>query len=528
MSFIKDIFNTKKEDTVANQPTIATSTTMATTATTAPTTTTPTTPTTNNTVPTKNENTQIDATTSPDEDVNLDNEDFDKEDEQEQGDTSSVLSKMKGLIGKDTMSLVSLPVYFFEPLTVLQSQCEPLRFINLIEKACELENSLDRMVHVAAFNIALFSSYVRTAKPFNPVLGETYEYVPKDGKYRTVCEQVSHHPPIGIAETSSDRFTLQQESHITTKFWGNSVDIFSLGNNHLHLHQYNDHFSWKVPSSCCHNIIFGKIWVEHHGQMTIVNNTTGEKAVLNFQKAGWFDSVTKKVSGEVLDQNGKKRYIITGIWSEFIDVAKLADDGVTKVEEYPIWRAEADPMEKDNKWKMGAFVQSLNDLTPEYEKILPVTDSRIRGDRRALQHLDNKKSSKEKRAIEEREREKRRERVRLGKVWTPSYFKKVDDAKFGYLWKFNGEYWLERDNRIKQQEPATKQTALSNGLHTDFSSMSLSDEVSSNSSVTNASTNHSREGSFTDKDSVANLVTLAANDSAPVATTDVVEVVPAN
>tara|TARA_B110000285_G_C14948050_1_gene525331 strand:+ start:729 stop:887 length:159 start_codon:yes stop_codon:yes gene_type:complete len=31
-------------------------------------------------------------------------------------------------------------------------------------------------------------------KPFNPLLGETFEYVTR--KYRFLGEQVSHHPPI--------------------------------------------------------------------------------------------------------------------------------------------------------------------------------------------------------------------------------------------------------------------------------------------------------------------------------------------
>ena len=31
-------------------------------------------------------------------------------------------------------------------------------------------------------------------KPFNPLLGETFELVGKD--YRFLAEQVSHHPPI--------------------------------------------------------------------------------------------------------------------------------------------------------------------------------------------------------------------------------------------------------------------------------------------------------------------------------------------
>lgn len=84
-------------------------------------------------------------------------------------------------------------------------------------------------------------------KPFNPVLGETYEYVPASKAFKSLCEQVSHHPPIGIAHSTCDEWTLSQESHIATRFWGTSVDVQSLGDNHLTLHKQDDHYTWKAP-----------------------------------------------------------------------------------------------------------------------------------------------------------------------------------------------------------------------------------------------------------------------------------------
>ncbi|GAM20471.1 hypothetical protein SAMD00019534_036460 [Acytostelium subglobosum LB1] len=406
----------------------------------------------------------------------MDHVDFGKDGEalEPPEDKKKLWTKVSGLIGKDTMSLVSLPVYFFEPLTVLQSQVEPLRFVRLLEKACDLDNSIDRLVYITAFNIALFSSYVRTAKPFNPLLGETFEYIPKNGSYCTLSEQVSHHPPIGVCETSSARFNLQQESWITTKFWGNSVDIFSMGNNHLYLNDHNEHYSWKVPSSCCHNILVGKMWVEHHGTLSIVNHVTGDKAIITFHKSGWFEgNAARKISGEISDANGKKKFLVSGRWNEYIVMTKLDDKG-DKIDEFTIWKAGADPLEKTNKWKLGSFIQSLNEINPDYEHILPPTDSRLRSDRRSLEAGDNKLANKEKSRIEDREREKRRERERTGKPFTPNYFKKVDDPQFGYRWLFNGEYWKEREMRIQKYDAEKS----NNQALTDISSLSMSDDVS--------------------------------------------------
>lgn len=96
------------------------------------------------------------------DDYNFGNEIGDAESAPE--DKKSLWKKVGGLVGKDPMSLVSLPVYFFEPLTVLECQLEPLRFVELIEKASTCSDSIDRLMYLTAFNIAVFSSYTRTGK----------------------------------------------------------------------------------------------------------------------------------------------------------------------------------------------------------------------------------------------------------------------------------------------------------------------------------------------------------------------------
>ena len=41
------------------------------------------------------------------------------------------------------------------------------------------------------------------SKPFNPLLGETYElFLP--GKYKFIAEQVSHHPPVSAFQLFGD------------------------------------------------------------------------------------------------------------------------------------------------------------------------------------------------------------------------------------------------------------------------------------------------------------------------------------
>ncbi len=76
---------------------------------------------------------------------------------------------------------------------MLQRLTEDLEYHELLDKAARCENSLEQMCLIAAFSVSSYSTTVhRTAKPFNPLLGETYELDRlEEFGYRSLCEQVS-------------------------------------------------------------------------------------------------------------------------------------------------------------------------------------------------------------------------------------------------------------------------------------------------------------------------------------------------
>ena len=59
-----------------------------------------------------------------------------KDDQVQQEDRKKLFSKLTGLMGKDIVSLLSLPVSLFEPTSVLQTMVEPLRHSELLFKVC--------------------------------------------------------------------------------------------------------------------------------------------------------------------------------------------------------------------------------------------------------------------------------------------------------------------------------------------------------------------------------------------------------
>lgn len=68
-----------------------------------------------------------------------------------------------------------------------------LEYFELLDKAAKCQSSLEQMCYVAAFSVSSYSTTVhRTGKPFNPLLGETYELDRRrEYGYRSLCEQVS-------------------------------------------------------------------------------------------------------------------------------------------------------------------------------------------------------------------------------------------------------------------------------------------------------------------------------------------------
>lgn len=75
---------------------------------------------------------------------------------------------------------------------MLQRLTEDLEYHELLDHAAKCESSLEQLCYVAAFTVSSYSTTVfRTSKPFNPLLGETFELDRlEENGYRSLCEQV--------------------------------------------------------------------------------------------------------------------------------------------------------------------------------------------------------------------------------------------------------------------------------------------------------------------------------------------------
>ena len=101
-----------------------------------------------------------------------------------------------------------------------------MEYNDLIDQAVGNSDPLMRLAYITAHNITTYTSVERNStKPFNPLLGETYEFV--NDKYRFFAEQVSHHPPISAYHCEGKQ-GYQIFSHTLTKskFTGKNMSFY--------------------------------------------------------------------------------------------------------------------------------------------------------------------------------------------------------------------------------------------------------------------------------------------------------------
>ncbi|XP_035515730.1 oxysterol-binding protein 1-like isoform X10 [Morone saxatilis] len=380
-------------------------------------------------------------------------------------------SIMKNCIGKE-LSKIPMPVNFNEPLSMLQRLSEDLEYYELLDKAAKCQSSLEQMCYVAAFTVSSYSTTVhRTGKPFNPLLGETFELDRlKECGYRSLCEQVSHHPPAAAHHAMSEKgWTLRQEITLASKFRGKYLSIMPLGSIQCLFDKSNNHYSWKKVTTTVHNIIVGKLWIDQSGEIDVVNHKTGDRCHLKFAPYSYFSrDVPRKVTGVVTDKDGKAHYVLSGTWDEKMEFSRVMQSSkgengtegkqrtvyqTLKAKE--IWKKNPLPEGAENMYFFSSLALTLNE--PE-EGVAP-TDSRKRPDQRLMEDGRWDEANAEKQRLEEKQRTTRREREREAvKAVSPSeegahqdnyqalWFEKLDDPASGEtLHVYKGGYWEAKE-----------------------------------------------------------------------------------
>ena len=343
---------------------------------------------------------------------------------------------LKNAIGKD-LSRIPLPVNFNEPLSMLQRTVEDMEYASLLQRASAIPDSLVRIQCVAAFAISPYAATDgRTSKPFNPLLGETFEYTNREFGYRVLCEQVSHHPPISALYCESEYFVFWEEISVKTKFWGKSLEVTPLGTCHLILKKYDEHYYWRKPQTTVNNIILGKLWIDNHGPVCVTNTRTNEICELDLKATTWRGKNAKQIEGKVFDAQGNSIYRIKGHQTKNLVAFSEKDDSF-KV----IWEAKPRPL--DSPYNFSDFSIQLNETLPELESYLCITDSRFRPDQRAMEAGRFDEANRLKALLEETQRERKKQNEQIVE---PVWFKRtVNKITMDEQWEYKGGYWEQRE-----------------------------------------------------------------------------------
>ncbi|XP_045898507.1 oxysterol-binding protein-related protein 6-like isoform X2 [Micropterus dolomieu] len=346
-------------------------------------------------------------------------------------------------IGKD-LSRVSMPIALNEPVSLLQRLSEELEYSELLDIANHIDDPYERMVYVAVFSISgyAWATWRNRYKPFNPVLGETYESHREDRGFHYISEQVSHHPPVSACHADSENFTFWQDQRWKYKFWGKSVEIISSGLVNVTLPKYGDHYEWNKAVTCIHNVLSQQRSLEHYGEV-VIRNTKSDVCTckITFVKSRYWSSDNNKneVQGVVLDRAGEVVHRFGGLWHEGI----VCD---TMPTQKCIWKPNVQPYDHFQFYGFSQYARELNELTPQLKAVLPPTDTRFRPDQRLLEEGKVAEADKKKDEVEEKQRERRKELAKRGEEHIPRFFRKAVNEAGTEVWLYNDTYWnLRKD-----------------------------------------------------------------------------------
>jgi len=276
---------------------------------------------------------------------------------------TSIIDYLKNAIGMD-LTRFSVPVTYNEPTTFLMRMMEvSLNHIYLLNKADKIaaKDPELALLYVAIYSLSVFSSGVQRVKtkPFNPLLGETYEFYDREHEIKFFAEQVSHHPPIGASHIQSEHFEINFYLGVETKFTGNAVTSKPFAGTQIRLKSTGATFVYGGVTSVAHNILIGNRWVDIFGKVTVTELNTTRYCSLNCKECDFFSSNWHAVTGICYSDKKVRSYIFEGTWNDKILAQKVVANKLS-TSSPKISKKESKEASKEEKVKLNKSEDSLS------------------------------------------------------------------------------------------------------------------------------------------------------------------------
>ena len=146
-----------------------------------------------------------------------------------------------------------------------------------------MQDPLERFKNVMAFALSSLYITVKQQKPFNPILGETYQAYYSEGT-RIYCEHTSHHPPIAnfMVADPNELYQIWGYYEFKAKLKQNTLMMRNEGPNNIKFKD-GQFISYEFPQSSLGGMLWGDRTLNIDGSMTFEDKGNGIKAVIFFK-----------------------------------------------------------------------------------------------------------------------------------------------------------------------------------------------------------------------------------------------------
>ena len=302
------------------------------------------------------------------------------------------------------------PIYFNEPLSIGQKQCERFKYMDLLIKAGKENSKEMQMCYIAAFLIGdIFLNLGRSLKPFNPIIGETFEFFDNKKMFRFYSEHVKHNPQVNAYIAETPEFAYYGDTLNTTsfKFFKGSVELIFKNKTHVHCKKTGDHYIFNPPIVYIKGLMKPPIYNDYSG-ITVIQNTTDTsyRCEIKFIEEGWTPDSLGNIEGTVFKDYETIVYLLKGNWQK--EIYMTDPDGNNRVDLLKLDENQEYLKNTTESYVLPEFSCILNQITPELEKILPKNDSRFRLD---IRLLEEKTETEEAQSYKLRYEEKQRKEL---------------------------------------------------------------------------------------------------------------------
>ncbi|GJD09209.1 Oxysterol-binding protein-related protein 8 [Galdieria sulphuraria] len=297
------------------------------------------------------------------------------------------------------LTSISVPASLLEPVSACEKVTRIMQRGELLQEIIHCQEPLERFLQVVRFILSGLPKEKFSKKPYNPILGETFQcaFEHRNGGGRTflISEQVSHHPPITAVHLRNDTLGIRMTSYTEpeAKFWGNSIEIKLKGKIRFYLVNFDEEYVSNRTSLILSGILgIGKFRAEWRGPLHIYCEKTGYEAKLEFK-------------------DRKKDQVL-----------RIKD--VIKKENRILF--DYDDISKHYRMKL---------LLPPPEALEETNSLYVwEGCTRAILEGNSRLAAEEKHKVEEEQRRLRRERMQRRIEWEPKYFRLSSEGE-GYVFR---------------------------------------------------------------------------------------------